>query len=519
MPILSLDQLRRIGVRVLGAGLGLAGIVAVLTAWVMGRGDVPLVAGLSAGLFALPVLLAWSGRHDMFARATFGFAVPAFPAIMLFVMRGHLWQMDMHMIFFAGIAALMLLCDWRPILIATLATALHHLVLSFVMPRFVFDSEGDIRRVMLHAVIVLIESGALMVLAVRLARLINTIAAQREKLIAAEDARAETEAARAAEHAAAAQAQGTMMRELQGALGAIAQGDLGRRIGTLPTEYRQIEQDFNASIASLAEMIGLIVSASHEVESESGLIAEASTELADHSGHQADTIGQATMTLGRLSDEVSTIAARARDTAGRMDAMERDAARGGELAAAMRSAMDEVVASTSRIVTMVDLIDQVAFQTNLLALNAGVEAARAGEAGHGFAVVAHEVRALSERTAGAAREVRQSIGNAKQRLDIGMQHVSGSAGVLDELAASIGGVTALMQQIVAATDNQSDSLGEMARSVEALSRGTHVSASMAHECDSSVRRLRALTARLGQNVRHYRLGGAEAPTVSRRRAA
>jgi methyl-accepting chemotaxis protein len=323
----SLDHLRQTGVRIAGIAVFASTLLTIGATWFISPGELGLVALIAAVTGAVPIFSALTGRADAVARTSFGIAVPIYPALMLFVMRGHAWQMDMHMLFFAGVAALMVLCDWRPIVAATLVTAVHHLALSVLVPHFVFDSNGSFARVILHAAILLVESGVLIALAARLVAMITTIAEQNEQVAAADRARREAEREQAAQQQAVFAAQERVTNELQQGLSAIARGDLNHRLSALPSEFRQIESDFNASIGSLSRMIGLVASTSRDVESETGVIAEASSELATQSEMQASAIDETTRAVERMASEIGTIASHARVTAERMDSMEQEIGR------------------------------------------------------------------------------------------------------------------------------------------------------------------------------------------------
>lgn len=505
MSIQSLDHLRLIGVRTAGFIVLGAILVVLAVAITVSPQDIAPAALVAAIISAVPLTLAWAGRHDTATRISFGIAIPLFPAILLFLMRGHEWQMDMHMAFFAGVAVLLVLCDWRPILAATLVTAVHHLLFTFVMPSFVFSSSSNLGRVFLHATILLIEAGVLMWLAVRFVSLIDAVITQNAQTLAAEAARSMAELTRVTDQQAAFEAQSRVTRELQSALSAIADGDLRYRITDLPQQFSTLKSNFNRSAESIGSVIGLIVSTTNEVGLQTNVISRASHDLARHSERQAASVQEATAVLNSISGEVSAIAERASQTATRMDRMEIDAAQGGKMAGSMRQSMDEVVSATLEISAIVEVIDQIAFQTNLLALNAGVEAARAGDAGHGFAVVANEVRALSERTAVAAKNVRSLIIRTQDRLDVGVEYVNGSAGVLDELSGSIGGISGLMQQIVQATTSQSVSLKSMTQVIDDLAVSTQRNAAMAKESDIAVESLRSKTGDLTATVAHYKV--------------
>jgi methyl-accepting chemotaxis protein len=521
VEIQSLDQLRRAGVRIAAGILSLALIAVVVITLAISPGDLVPAAITGVGISALPFLLAIRGRQDAASRIVIGVSLPLFPALLLFIMRGHPWQMDMHMTFFAAVAMLLILCDWRPILAGTLVTAVHHLALSYIAPNFVFNSEGELGRILLHATILLIEAGVLMSLAHRIAILVDAVVARGAEVRAADEARRHAEAALLEAREADLALQRAATGELQHALAAIAQGDLRYRIVKMPMEFVDLKTDFNRSVASLSQMICLVAETTRDVGEETTVISSGSERLARHSEAQASTIEEATAALANLAAEVSSIVDRARQTSGRMEKMEADSSRGEELATGMRQAMSDVVSATTEIAAIVEVIDQISFQTNLLALNAGVEAARAGDAGHGFAVVAHEVRALSERTGTAAKEVRALINQTQQRLDVGVTYVQGSAEMLDGLAKSINGIGTLMQQILGATANQSDSVKSISAAVEEVSRSSQHHAAMAEESDAAISRLCQRTDQLVDHVARYRVDEQKAPAPfdARRRAA
>src|SRR5688500_6789762 len=194
-----LDDFRRSGSRLL-AGLFWVNVpVLALSGWAIGSGNTVMVTLLAAVLTALPSALVFGmTRHDGPTRLALGVTSISYPALFVFLFQGHLWQMDLHMYFFAALASLAVLCDKRPILAAAGVTAVHHLVLNFVAPAWVFSGEltglGDIPRVLLHALIVIMQTAVLLWLTHRLERGIVGLAGQAET---SEALRAEADVARA----------------------------------------------------------------------------------------------------------------------------------------------------------------------------------------------------------------------------------------------------------------------------------------------------------------------------------
>jgi methyl-accepting chemotaxis protein len=514
MDIQSLDHLRQRGVRAASVILIGFNIVVAGATLVVAPSDLPHVCLALATISFLPLFLGYRGDHGAATRVLFGITVPLFPALLLFIMRGHAWQMDMHMLFFACAAMLVILCDWRPILAATLVTAAHHLLLSWVMPIYVFNTESDVARVVLHAAILLVEASTLMLMTGRVAQLVTAFVERNDLLIAAEAARQEAETTKAEARQAHTDRLNIATAELKKALSAVAQGELRYRITGIPDEFISLKNDFNDSVDSLSTMIELVTLTTREMGTETDLISAGSNQLADLSKSQASNVEGATAALKSMASEVAAIAAGAKQTVSQMDRMEKDSSNGGEKAGLMRNAMADVVSATTEIAAIVEVIDQISFQTNLLALNAGVEAARAGSAGHGFAVVAHEVRALSERTGAAANQVRGLISKAQLRLDVGVTHVVDSAEILDSLSGSITGISQLMQKIVAATDNQSKSLSSVSKAVEEINTSSQRNATMADHSNAAVHRLQQRTVLLREHLSRYNSDATRGTTLS-----
>ncbi|MET0375110.1 MAG: chemotaxis protein, partial [Rhizorhabdus sp.] len=174
MKIVELDQLRIRGIRLFVLG---SCILAILLGIGAALNIVQGGWGLSA--FALlvnlaPVRIALASRHDLAARLSIGMLAAVDPAMLLYALEGHAWQMDMHMWFFVALGALAFLCDWRPLLFATILIAIHHLVLDFAAPQWVFEGSGNFGRVMLHAAAVITECAVLCYITHRLRTLLVT---------------------------------------------------------------------------------------------------------------------------------------------------------------------------------------------------------------------------------------------------------------------------------------------------------------------------------------------------------
>ena len=151
--------------------------------------------------------------------------------------------------------------------------------------------------------------------------------------------------------------------------------------------------------------------------------------------------------------------------------------------------MDQIEQSSSQIGQIVSLIDSIAFQTNLLALNAGVEAARAGESGKGFAVVANEVRALAQRSADAAKDIKELIGHSSAQVADGARLVRETGGSLQEIVGQISSISTIIEAIATGAQDQADSVGEVNKAVSEIERMTQHNAAMVEESNAASRRL------------------------------
>ena len=260
-------------------------------------------------------------------------------------------------------------------------------------------------------------------------------ATRRHEAEAAVQAKASEELKRTAdERARAAETQAHAVRALADGLKQLATGDLTvRLVDDLTDEYKQIKEDFNATVAQLQETIGAIVAATHEVTNASAEISTSSTNLSQRTEEQAASLEETSSSMEEISTTVKKNAENAHQ-ANEFAANAREvASRGGEVVAKAVEAMGQIEGSSRKISDIIGVIDEIARQTNLLALNAAVEAARAGEAGRGFAVVASEVRNLAQRSSQAAKDIKDLITSSGSQVRNGVDLVNKAGGALAEI--------------------------------------------------------------------------------------
>ncbi len=181
------------------------------------------------------------------------------------------------------------------------------------------------------------------------------------------------------------------------------------------------------------------------------------------------------------------------------------ASRGGTVIREVVSTMDEIKESARKIADITAVIDSIAFQTNILALNAAVEAARAGEQGRGFAVVATEVRALAQRCAGAAKEIKLLIGESVQKVEGGVRQVSTAGTTMDDIVASVRQVTAVISEISSAGREQAAGIEQVNSAVAQMDEITQHNASMVEEAAAAAQSLQIQASALAQLVARFRL--------------
>jgi methyl-accepting chemotaxis protein len=495
----DLAHLRASGMRSLAiiAGLNaaiLAGWAAISSAW--------LIAALTLGITAPVVMSGARGIATSSARMGAGLVFPLYAALALALAAGTSWQLDMHMLFFAYLAMLAILADWRVILVAAAVTAAHHLSLNFLASHLVFDGGPDIWRVLLHAVIVVIETAALAVLCQRIEALFNGLAASQQQ-------QAALEAAAAAQQAEQLAAQKTVIATLSEGLGKLAGGDLAWRMDDrngLAAEYRALADAYNASAAQLSQIIGEVRSSASGVNAGASEIRAASDDLAQRNERQAASIQETNAAMVQVTREVRKAAEGAEAARAAMHQTHAEAHNGGAVVRQSVEAMSAIEQSAREITQIIDVIDAIAFQTNLLALNAGVEAARAGEAGKGFAVVAGEVRALAQRSADAARDIKRLIATSTAHVGEGVALVGETGTLLEAIVGQMGDVTAQVSTIADMASQQASKLEQVGQAVGAMDTMTQQNAAMVEQSTAAARNLSQEASRLADMVVQFRIG-------------
>ncbi len=284
----------------------------------------------------------------------------------------------------------------------------------------------------------------------------------------------------ASEKAAAEQA--FVVGEIGTGLEALARGNLTHRLTeTFPVEYRKLQDDFNAALSTLQETVRQISGAAEGIGSGTGEISQASDDLSRRTEQQAASLEETAAALDEITATVRKTAEGANHAREVVTTAKGDAERSGEVVSGAVQAMAEIEKSAKQIAQIIGVIDEIAFQTNLLALNAGVEAARAGEAGRGFAVVASEVRALAQRSADAAKEIKALIQASSGQVENGVSLVGQAGRALGRIAAQVADISAVVVEIAASAKEQATGLAEVNTAVNQMDQVTQQNAAMVEQ--------------------------------------
>lgn len=357
------------------------------------------------------------------------------PAVAVYLLSGHVWQLDAHMYFFAALAMVIAFKSIRATLIATTAIALHHLVLNFALPFAVFPEGADFFRVVFHAFIVIIETAVIIFTIVGLQKSDEAImaesAAAREALSEANEAKQKQE-----------EAEMRSKEERKAAMKDMAKG-------------------FDTKVGGL---ISSLANASSELQG----TAEAMRMVADKTSNDSITVsnssGEASQNVGTVASAMEEMSASSTEIASQAHTVKNKSADMTNNAQYASENVGNLNVLAENIGGVVVAIRDIAEQTNLLALNATIEAARAGAAGKGFAVVAEEVKKLASETAEKTDEIEQRIAEIQNATRASVDSVERILGDIGEIDHSVTSVTAAIEE-------QNSTISEIVRSVSEASAG------------------------------------------------
>ncbi len=286
----------------------------------------------------------------------------------------------------------------------------------------------------------------------------------------------------------------------------IAAGDLSSQIQVHGQgELGRLLEAVAAMQGRLRSLVGQIQQSAEAIESSTREVAGATMDLSNRTETAAHDLQEASHHLEGLSQTVSLSSAATQHASQLAGSASQTAARSGDVIRQVVARMSDIHASASRISDIIGVIDGIAFQTNILALNAAVEAARAGEQGRGFAVVAGEVRSLAQRSAHAAKEIKDLIGASSAHVESGSQMVSEAGNTIAQLVSAVQEVVAIVSQMADTAQTQGQRIGQVVQTVSHLDAAMQQNAAMVEQSAAATDNVREQAVALAVQVRHFKL--------------
>ncbi|MFZ4874674.1 methyl-accepting chemotaxis protein [Janthinobacterium sp. Mn2066] len=287
--------------------------------------------------------------------------------------------------------------------------------------------------------------------------------------------------------------------------GAIAEGDLTIEIRTARHDESSLLYAMKGMRDKLVGIVSQVRAGTDTIHTASGEIAQGNLDLSSRTEEQASSLEETASSMEELTSTVRQNADNARQANVLAGAASEVAGKGGAVVGQVVQTMESINASSRKIVDIISVIDGIAFQTNILALNAAVEAARAGEQGRGFAVVATEVRNLAHRSAAAAKEIKTLIGDSVEQVEIGARLVHDAGLTMDEVVTSVRRVADIMQEITAASAEQSAGIEQVNQAVVQMDQVTQQNAALVEEAAAAAESLQEQAHALTDLVGVFRL--------------
>ncbi|WP_411833180.1 methyl-accepting chemotaxis protein [Pseudoxanthomonas mexicana] len=297
-------------------------------------------------------------------------------------------------------------------------------------------------------------------------------------------------------------------------LNALAHGDLTTRMeGDFHGVFARMRDDANATVAQLTDIVGRIQHASGQINTAAGEIASGNNDLSRRTEQQAANLEETAASMEELTSTVHQNADSARQANQLAIGAAGVASQGGQVVGQVVATMRDIEQSSHRIAEIISVIDGIAFQTNVLALNAAVEAARAGDQGRGFAVVASEVRTLAQRSASAAKEIKQLIDDSVGKVAEGSVLVNQAGTTMGEIVASVQRVTDIMAEISAASQEQSVGIEQVNQTITQMDETTQQNAALVEEASAAAHSLEDQAHALQEVVSVFRIDPAPSAAV------
>ncbi|TCS72239.1 methyl-accepting chemotaxis sensory transducer with TarH sensor /methyl-accepting chemotaxis sensory transducer with Pas/Pac sensor [Sulfuritortus calidifontis] len=309
------------------------------------------------------------------------------------------------------------------------------------------------------------------------------------------------------------------MNDVAEVLKALSEGDLTRQMeGDYEGLFAELKDSANTTSSRLREIVGQIREATDAINTAAREIATGNADLSSRTESQASSLEETASSMDELTSTVKQNADNARQANQLAQGASDIAVKGGEMVGEVVQTMSAISESSSKIADIISVIDGIAFQTNILALNAAVEAARAGEQGRGFAVVAGEVRNLAQRSAAAAKEIKQLINDSVDKVDAGYKVVEQAGNTMQEIVQSVKRVTDIMAEINAASTEQSQGIEQVNAAVAQMDEMTQQNAALVEQAAAAAESLQDQADGLAQAVAVFKVGGGAGSLAAPRQA-
>lgn len=303
-----------------------------------------------------------------------------------------------------------------------------------------------------------------------------------------------------------AEQQDKIVAILSDALKTLARNDLTSEIrDPLPQDYEALRANYNEAIGSLRQAMLAVTSTKQTIDIGTEEIARATEDLAMRTQSQADSVERTLQEMTSLASEIKQTASDAANANASMSRAKDQAETSGMIVNKTVEAMAQIERTSGEIASFIEVIDGIAFQTNLLALNAGVEAARAGESGKGFAVVASEVRALAQRAAEAANDVKDKVNGSQREVERGVSLVGDTGKALASISTNIVEVTGLVSEISESTQRQATGLATANETLSKIEQMTQQNAAMVEETSAATQTLKQHSNALSEQISTFQL--------------
>ncbi|NVD38467.1 MCP four helix bundle domain-containing protein [Ensifer sp. HO-A22] len=286
----------------------------------------------------------------------------------------------------------------------------------------------------------------------------------------------------------------------------LAAGDLAFQLNEpFAPDFEQLRHDLNQAVAQLADTLAAVSSSSSSIDSGAREVSQSADDLSRRTEQQAASLEETAAALDQITANVGSSSKRTNEARAIASQANESAHKSGAIVSGAVDAMGRIEHSSSQISNIIGVIDEIAFQTNLLALNAGVEAARAGDAGKGFAVVAQEVRELAQRSANAAKEIKDLIRNSAVEVQSGVKLVRETGEALRTIEGFIVTINQHMDAIAVSAQEQSAGLSEVNTAVNQMDQVTQQNAAMVEEANAASATLAQEAGRLRELIARFTL--------------